>query len=112
MATGGSQCVVEGKTHYERNKQKYQDRVRQRQADMVAALRRYKSSIGCVDCGNTDGRVLDFDHLPDFEKTIGIANAVGLGWSMNRIMIEVEKCEVVCSNCHRIRTFDRHADIA
>lgn len=107
MRTGGSQCVVDGQTHYQRNKQQYMDRVKQRQSDMNLSLRSLKSAVGCVDCGNKDWRVLDYDHLPEFTKSIGISKAVGLGWSLIRIMEEIKKCEVVCSNCHRIRTLTR-----
>ena len=68
----------------------------------------YKVSRGCVDCGyNKHPAALDFDHLPDrgrklFPIGCGIANR-----SMDAIMAEIEKCEVVCSNCHRIRTATR-----
>lgn len=55
----------------------------------------------CVDCGESDIRVLDFDHLQD--KKMGIARMMRLKHWYD-IVEEIKKCEVVCSGCHRIRT--------
>jgi len=68
-----------------------------------ACLTKYKTARGCADCGINDDVVLDFDHLPEHEKLFTI------GWGMHRhrpsvVWQEVQKCEVVCSNCHRQRT--------
>lgn len=58
----------------------------------------------CVDCGESDPLVLEFDHLRD--KTFNIARAMpDRGW--DSILAEIEKCEVVCANCHRRRTLRR-----
>lgn len=67
-----------------------------------------KVGQGCADCGyNADPIALDFDHLPGTDKIAAVATMVGdaKGWEM--IIAEIAKCEVVCSNCHRIRTRDR-----
>jgi hypothetical protein len=61
---------------------------------------------GCVDCGTKDIRVLEFDHLKD--KTIGISHM--RTHSLERLKEEISKCEVVCANCHNIRTSTRRAD--
>ena len=64
----------------------------------------------CIDCGIKDSRVLEFDHLPEFEKKFDIARAVsGSTRSWKTILNEINKCEVVCANCHRIRTMNRGA---
>jgi hypothetical protein len=60
---------------------------------------------GCADCGYRENAVaLQFDHVRG-QKTFDIAHAVGVGWA--RIMAEIEKCDVVCANCHAIRTYER-----
>lgn len=74
---------------------------RRRRADEYRDL---KKTLVCVDCGNSDYRVLDFDHLSDKLVTI---SQVAREWSMKRLMTEINKCDVVCSNCHRIRTHER-----
>jgi hypothetical protein len=55
----------------------------------------------CVDCGEDDFRCLEFDHLDN--KSFGIAQRVGKV-TTKRLMEEVAKCEVRCSNCHKIKT--------
>src|SRR5438552_4106888 len=55
----------------------------------------------CVDCGNADIVVLQFDHMRD--KTADIARLVASGRTWAAIVREIEKCEVRCSNCHRRR---------
>jgi len=57
----------------------------------------------CVDCGETDPIVLEFDHVRA-KKRLEISRMVALGYLPNTIMKEIEKCEVRCRNCH----FRRH----
>lgn len=59
----------------------------------------------CVDCGNADIVVLQFDHMRD--KTADIARLVASGRTWAAIVREIEKCEVRCSNCHRRKTAQR-----
>lgn len=67
-------------------------------------LLNYLSDKECLDCGNSDSRVLEFDHLRD--KKFNISRLV-CSYSINLIEQEILKCEVVCCNCHRIRTLTR-----
>lgn len=61
---------------------------------------------GCVDCGyNTHAAALDFDHKPGLDKTKDVSRTCLDGWTS--ILYEISKCELVCANCHRIRTFTR-----
>jgi hypothetical protein len=69
----------------------------------VAAARRfitaYLAEHPCVDCGEGDARVLDFDHLAD--KAELVSALVARGAPRARIEAEIAKCEVRCANCHR-----------
>jgi hypothetical protein len=67
-------------------------------------LREYKSHHGCMDCGNTNPIVLDFDHRDRAQKVAGVCRMVTAN-SMKKVWAEVAKCDVVCRNCHSIRTF-------
>ena len=61
----------------------------------------YKRERGCHKCGTKDPRVLDFHHKGKEDKLFGIGGfrrEVGF----QRLSEEIEKCEVVCANCHRI----------
>jgi hypothetical protein len=65
--------------------------------------------IPCADCG---GRfhpcVMDFDHRPGTVKVANIAAMTNwLRFTDDQIRAEIRKCEVVCSNCHRLRTWNR-----
>ena len=94
-----------GKEHYAANRADYITKARRRKHDEL--LRRFEflveyfASHPCVDCGERDHVVLEFDHLCDkaFNVSYGIQN---MGWSA--VLAEIEKCVVVCANCHRRRT--------
>lgn len=58
----------------------------------------------CIDCGEKDPVVLEFDHREKKDKKYGIAALLGRSYSLQKLMLEVEKCDVRCSNCHRRRT--------
>jgi DNA-binding NarL/FixJ family response regulator len=65
-------------------------------------LAEIKEASGCKDCGEKNHIVLDFDHLHN--KKYNISRMIHDGFSWKAIAKEIEKCEVVCANCHRIRT--------
>jgi 5-methylcytosine-specific restriction endonuclease McrA len=101
-----------GKEHYAANRQRYieQTRVRnqKRFRERVSFLLEYSRSHPCTDCGESDPVVLDFDHLRD--KAFHIAYGIHYrAW--DQVLAEIEKCEVVCSNCHRRRTARRRGTI-
>lgn len=61
----------------------------------------------CTDCGCCfDPIAMDFDHLPEFEKKAEVSRLVSQG-NMKALKEELSKCELVCSNCHRVRTQQR-----
>lgn len=70
-------------------------------------INKLKENSGCKDCGKFFNYwSLEFDHIIPENKSFDISLAVGNGWSINYILNEINKCDVVCSNCHRIRTFN------
>ncbi len=103
-------CQAESnKTHYQNNKQIYLERALTRNArvntENKQRLYTYLSSHPCVDCGQTDVRVLEFDHVQG-NKSANITRMLnGAPWSA--IAAEIAKCEVRCANCHRIKTLER-----
>lgn len=62
---------------------------------------RYKANLGCCHCGYSDPRALQFHHVDD-DKEINVGDAVKRGWSIERIQTEINKCAVLCANCHMI----------
>jgi CO dehydrogenase/acetyl-CoA synthase beta subunit len=62
----------------------------------------------CVDCGETDIVVLEFDHIGGAgTKHFNISDATRHGYSMKKLTEEIAKCEVRCANCHRKKTYER-----
>lgn len=94
------------KEHYTNNKQSYIGRTRVREVlvteDNRRKLAEYLSCHPCVDCGQTDIRMLDFDHVRG-KKSSEISRMMNVGCSWLTIEAEIAKCEVRCANCHRIR---------
>jgi len=69
-----------------------------------SAIAMLKLETGCADCGyNADPAALEFDHVRGV-KAGKNPNVIG---SWRRFFEEIEKCDVVCANCHAIRTRDR-----
>ena len=96
------------KEHYAANKQRYVANAARRKRrvarDNIARLLAFFETHACVDCGEDDPLVLEFDHIGD--KNFTIARALrDRSWS--EVAIEIELCEVVCANCHRRRTARR-----
>lgn len=92
------------KKHYEKNKEKYIDKASKNKIKYRQEYYDWLSTKQCVDCGNSDIRVLEQDHLEN--KEFNISSKVGV-MSLKSMMDELNKCEVVCANCHRIRTSNR-----
>ena len=66
-----------------------------------------KTSIGCKDCGyNTSPYALQFDHIGD-EKKGSVSNLIRSDYCWDTVKTEISKCEVVCANCHAVRTKER-----
>lgn len=64
----------------------------------------------CVDCGESDVDVLDFDHVRGI-KLREVARLAGDGASLKVIQAEIDKCEVRCANCHRRITRRREREL-
>jgi hypothetical protein len=97
-----------GREHYLQNKERYVRQAKERndrvRAERLEWLLDYLAEHPCVDCGENDPIVLEFDHLGDKEFSIayGINNR---RWDL--VLDEIEKCEVRCANCHRRRSAER-----
>jgi hypothetical protein len=92
----------------EGQKQKTRERTSRSRTLRKRILWEYKEKSGCVDCKEKyPSWMLDFDHRPGFEK-IGSPTDLIHKCSLEVAMKEVEKCDVVCPNCHRIRSYSRN----
>ncbi len=87
------------------DKTKRRDNVRRRLNKIKEFVRNHKEKHGCKNCGNKDYRVIDFHHCKG-AKEFEIAMAVARHCSIDKISKEIEKCECLCANCHRIETHE------
>ncbi len=96
---------AEDAKYYQRNKDKYLEYNRRQYARLNALLTKAKDKP-CADCGGRfPAYVMDFDHLDGAEKLFDVGRARKHSWRI--IEAEIAKCELVCANCHRIRTHER-----
>ena len=97
--------------HYQKNSENIKARTRVTNQKLRKRNREYvenlKASTPCSDCGNTyPSYVMQFDHIID-DKRGNVANLVRSSFSLEVIQAEIDKCELVCANCHAERTFSR-----
>lgn len=86
--------------HYRANPDTYKRSARATEARLRAIIVEAKSKP-CADCGvQYPPFVMDFDHQGDKQFPLSRGHQYGI----RRIVAEISKCEVVCANCHRIRT--------
>lgn len=78
-------------------------RLRTRRANR-ALVNEYLEANPCIDCGETDPVVLEFDHRDRLAKIMPVAALIAQGYSWQSIKDEIDKCDVRCANCHRRRT--------
>lgn len=89
------------RTHYQRNKQSYADRQRKVRDEVKQFIVDLKSTLKCCRCDENHPACLDFHHEDESKKEFGIADAVTNKVSKTRILKEIQKCIVLCANCHR-----------
>jgi hypothetical protein len=98
--------------HYAQHKDRYVAQAVRRKKELALQRAGYLIALfrarPCVDCGEDDALVLEFDHLGDkkFNITKGIT-----AHSWQAVLDEIAKCDVVCANCHRRRTASRAGSI-
>lgn len=70
-------------------------------------IQQFKEDKGCTDCGSMYPHyVLEFDHRPEFKKVDNVYRVLRK-FGIDKAWQEIAKCDVVCSNCHKIRTHIR-----
>lgn len=91
----------------EAQKGRTKDRSKRYRAELRALIRSLKESKPCADCNvSYPWYVMDYDHVRGTKESnvsIMVANLA----SKKRVLDEIDKCDLVCSNCHRERTFSR-----
>ena len=89
------------KNYYKRNKAAEKQRIAKRKKTIREWITQYKENLSCQKCGEDSAICLDFHHKDGQAKDFTLARARSWGWSIDRIRKEIEKCVVLCANCHR-----------
>ncbi len=87
---------------YSKNQEHAKEKVIERKNAINKWFKEIKRQLRCEKCGEDHPACLEFHHLNPSEKKINLSEAVAIkGWSKNKILDEIAKCVVLCSNCHR-----------
>jgi hypothetical protein len=88
-----------------KRKEYYKQTVKETYSKNIKLIHSEKLKRGCVCCGyNTSAYALDFDHIDPSTKLYDIAQLATRRF--DKIQEEIKKCQVLCANCHRIKTND------
>jgi len=106
-----SQCKeckrVVQRNWYERNKARHVKNVARRrravETEIIKRILQYLRSHPCVDCGETNPVLLEFDHVRGRKLNV-ICKLIRRGFAWDKIEAEIAKCDVRCCRCHRLKT--------
>lgn len=97
---------------YPRNRAKHialvrknKDKHRKETLEVIRSIK-----VKCSRCDESDPVALDFHHRTPESKFLTVSQMVSRGYGLEALMIEIEKCDVLCSNCHRKEHFYRSVE--
>lgn len=101
--------ALAARRHYDANRPAYIERAkvanRENRRLIKLTILKYLEEHPCIHCGEADPIVLEFDHRIHAEKKFNIGNAANGGKTIKKLLEEIEKCDVLCANCHRRKTY-------
>lgn len=105
-------CVkIASNAHYEKNKEDYKKRAlvfkKKQRKQLLTKIISHLTEHPCIDCGEDDVVVLQFDHVKGVKKDC-VATMVNTCVSWDAIWKEMQKCVVRCANCHTRKTSKEH----
>lgn len=89
-----------------RNRDKYYPKVKDHKRKIRDWFDELKRTLSCKNCGESHPGCLDFHHKDESTKYASISVLASCGYSKDKILQEIAKCEVLCSNCHRKLHYD------
>ena len=93
------------RNHYKDNKQYYKDKAKKWKEEIIKWYIELKKTKKCIRCGNNDYRCIDFHHRDPKDKIMEVSKMASHGYSKKKIIKEIEKCDTLCANCHRIEHY-------
>ncbi|PSQ19047.1 HNH endonuclease [Halobacteriales archaeon QS_8_69_26] len=87
---------------YRANREQSRERKERRRRKLVRWVYEYKrDNCECARCGEGDPACLEFHHREESEKEFSVSRRANRGHSVENIRAEIDRCEVLCANCHR-----------
>ena len=100
-------------SYYARTRDRQLARKKQQLVQFMEWYRELKSGRPCADCGGVfHHAAMAWDHLPSFTKVAEVSRFLQTRRSKRAILEEIAKCELVCANCHAVRTYERRRGVA
>lgn len=100
-----------GKKYYLKNKDYYKRKAAEHTKKIRKEIKRflwdYLKDKSCKICGESNPIVLDFHHRDPSNKIDSISNFSTQGYSIVKLKEEIKKCDILCANCHRIKTAEQ-----
>lgn len=93
-------CSHDFKQYYQKNKQRYKEHAERRKQNLLEWVRLVKEEATCQRCREDKHWRLDFHHVDSNEKDLSISEMIINTASRRRIQDEIDKCVVLCKNCH------------
>ena len=97
----------QGDDAHEKHLKQVKERTEAARAAGKEYVYQYLLTHPCEHCGETDPRVLEFHHREPSEKDMDVTHMLSGGYSIKRIQAELDKCQVLCANCHRKVTVEQ-----
>jgi len=111
MAWTSEQQRAYNARYYASHRESEIERVRSRQRAAAVLLNKLRR-VPCADCRRCfPPHMMDFDHRDPRTKSFALSGKVQLK-SEETLLREVAKCDVVCANCHRVRTQRQRASFS
>ena len=101
------------KQHYQKNKQYYVDKAKENSLKYrkeIADIKKERKKNGCIMCGENHPATLDFHHVDAKMKEFNVGRD-GSRYGVQTVKNELDKCVVMCSNCHRKLHWEEGSDV-
>jgi hypothetical protein len=95
------------RAYYERNKETVKATSKKNSKAYKDKWRSFKATLSCKQCGQNHVATFDFHHIDSSTKEVSV-NQLIKNRAYKKAMEEVEKCIVLCANCHRIHHYEEH----
>ena len=87
--------------HYSNNKEYYKNNTKQHRIVKQDWYKKHKNTLKCEKCSENHPSTLDFHHKDSNEKIKDVSTLMNRNWGLDKIQEEIDKCIILCSNCHR-----------